>query len=183
MIKKLFNIGNSTKRSAEITDLSGLAGERAEYYFSARRLSCSEASLLVINKVFGGVLTDDQAVSLGSGFGGGIGDSGCVCGAISGAIMALGFFLGPDSEGAPSKKRLRKLVGEFHDRFREESGTVCCRDLLADFRKDRKSRSAFCRGLTGRCTADAVSVILQERPELTEMADMEFLRGAVSDDG
>ncbi len=181
MIKKLFDIGSSKKPSAQITEVSRMAGERAEYYFSARNLSCSEASLLVINRVFGGVLTDDQAVSLGSGFGGGIGDSGCVCGAISGAVMALGFFLGPGRKGALSKKRLRRLVGKFHERFREESGTVCCRDLVADFRGDRKGRAVFCRELTGRCTEDAVSIILLERPELAAKADMKFLKGAVTD--
>lgn len=176
MLKKLFNIGSDRPQPPETTDLAGLAGERAEYYFSSRRLSCSEASLLVINKALGGGLSDEQAVSLGSGFGGGIGDSGCVCGAISGAVMALGLFLGSGRKGAPSKKRLRKLVGEFHDRFRKASGSVCCRELIADFRKDRKGRSSFCRGLTGRCTADAVRVILQERPELVAMADAEFLK-------
>ena len=183
MLKKLFNIKSGRPQSIEAATLARMAGERAEYYFSSRRLSCSESSLLVINRVFGGKLTDEQAVSLGSGFGGGIGDSGCVCGAISGAVMALGLFLSHDKKGMLGKKRFRKLVGEFHDRFREASGTVCCSDLLADFRKDRKNRSDFCRGLTGRCTTDAVSVILQERPELAAIADMEFLECEVAGDG
>ena len=175
MLKKIFNIGSRTP-SAEIEELARLAGEKAEYYFESRRLSCSEASLLVLNRVFGGEMTDEQAISLGCGFGGGIGGSGCACGAISGAVMALGLFLGTGKKGAPSKKRLRKLVGEFHDRFREVSGSVCCRDLIADFRKDRKVRSAFCRGLTGRCTSDAFLVILKERPHLTTNIDVEFLK-------
>ena len=177
MLKKLFGFGISGTQTTEIKDLARLAGEKAEYYFSKRRLSCSEASLLVINRVLGGELSDEQAVSLGSGFGGGIGDSGCTCGAISGAVMALGLFLGPGRKEALGKKKFRKLVGEFHDRFRESSGSVCCRDLIADFRKDRKGRSVFCRGLTGRCTEDAVNVIFQEIPELAKKADTEFLTG------
>lgn len=176
MLKKLFNFGNPTVKNEEITELARLAGERAEHFFASRGLSCSEASLLVINRGFGGGLTAEQAVALGSGFGGGIGGAGCVCGAISGAVMGLGLFLGPGRKGLLGKKRLRKVVGKFHDGFHQESGTVCCRDLIVDFRKDRKGRSAFCRGLTGRCTAEAINIILAEEPELAGRADIDFLK-------
>ena len=131
--------------------------------------------MLVINQGLGGGLSAGQALALGSGFGGGIGDSGCTCGALSGGVMALGLFLGPGCEGGLSKKQFRKLVGNYHDRFRDGFGAVCCRDLIADFRKDRRKRAVFCRGLTGHCTGEAVRLILELRPELTSSADREFL--------
>jgi C_GCAxxG_C_C family probable redox protein len=158
-------------------ELAELAGRRAENFFREHRLSCSEAALLVVNLGFKGGLTARQALSLGSGFGGGVGGSGCVCGALSGAVMALGLFLGPDCNGGLGKNKFRKLVGNFHDSFRGAAGAVCCRELLADFRKDRKGQALFCRGLTGRCTGEAVRIILQARPELAARADLDFLRG------
>jgi len=169
--------GGDPASSPEIDELTDLAASRAENFFSAHRLSCSEASLLVINHGLGGGLSTEQVLALGSGFGGGIGDSGCTCGALSGGVMALGLFLGPGRNGGFGKREYRKLVGSYHDRFREEFGAVCCRDLIADFRKDRRGRASFCEGLTGRCTGEAVRLILEHRPELAAIADLNFLRG------
>jgi len=165
------------ENSIENSALAELAGQRAENYFQAHGLSCSEAVLLVINRGFGGGLTDEEALALGSGFGGGVGDSGCLCGAISGAVMALGLFMGPGRKEGLAKKKFRKLVGSLHNNFQNEQGAVCCRDLIVDFRKDRKGRASFCRGLTGRCAAEAVRLILGERPELAAGVDREFLAG------
>jgi C_GCAxxG_C_C family probable redox protein len=182
MIKGLKSIfaktgGKKPGSSTSADELAELAARRAENFFKEHRLSCSEAALLVVNLGFEGGLTTEQALCLGSGFGGGVGGSGCVCGALSGAVMALGLFLGPGCKNGLGKKKFRKLVAHFHDSFREKSGTVCCRDLIADFRKDRKGQALFCRGLTGRCTGEAVRIILQERPELAERANLEFLQG------
>ena len=160
-----------------VNELAELTARRAENFFKEHRLSCSEAALLVVNFGFEGGLTTEQALCLGSGFGGGVGGSGCVCGALSGAVMALGLFLGPACKNGLGKKKFRKLVANFHDSFREESGTVCCRDLIVDFRKNRKGQALFCRGLTGRCTGEVVRIILQERPELVGRANLEFLQG------
>jgi C_GCAxxG_C_C family probable redox protein len=181
-IKGIFTKGSGKNQGAAVpggepAELAALAGRRAENFFQEHRLSCAEAALLVVNLGFKGGLTARQALSLGNGFGGGVGGSGCVCGALSGAVMALGLFLGPDSNGGLGKNKFRQLVANFHDTLRREAGTVCCRELLADFRKDRKGQALFCRGLTGRCTGEAVRIILQARPELAALADFGFLRG------
>ena len=164
----------------EINELPELAAGRAENFFSAHRLSCSEATLLVINHGFGGGLSIEQALALGSGFGGGIGDSGCTCGALSGGVMALGLFLGPGCNGGLGKREFRKMVGSYHDSFRAEFGSACCRELISDFRKDRRGRASFCEGLTGRCTREAGRLILEGRPELAVSADRDFLSGRES---
>ena len=178
-ILKGFLPGKITGLPASFQDieLTDLAAVRAENFFSAHRLSCSEATLLVTNHGFGGGLSTEQALALGSGFGGGIGDSGSTCGALSGGVMALGLFLGPGCNGGLAKREYRKLVGSYYDRFREEFGSDCCRDLIADFRKNRKGRGSFCEGLTGRCTREAVRLILEWRLELAATADRDFLRG------
>jgi C_GCAxxG_C_C family probable redox protein len=157
--------------------LAELAAGRAENFFKEHRLSCSEAALLVINHGFAGGLTTEQALCLGSGFGGGVGGTGCVCGSLAGAVMALGLLLGPGSRSGLAKKDFRKLVGAFHDSFREESGSVCCRDLIADYRNDSKGMMHFCRGITGRSTGAAVRIILRERSDLAAQANLDFLQG------
>lgn len=170
-------IGGQQLLSAHYVDeLADLAGQRAENFFREHGLSCSEAALLVVNLGFAGGLTTEQVLCLASGFGGGIGGSGCVCGALSGGVLALGLFLGPVSRSGLGEKKFRALVARFHDSFRDKEGQVCCRDLIADFRKDRKGRAQYCRGLTGRCTGEVVRLILGERPELAERVNLEFLR-------
>lgn len=160
-------------------ELAGLVSLRAENFFTAHGLSCSESVLLVINRGFGGGLPPETCLGLGSGFGGGIGNSGSVCGALSGAVMALGLFLG-HGRGGMSAKNYRALVGGLHDRLRARSGAVCCRELIADFRGRRTRRKEFCSGLTGWLAGETARLILAARPELALSADRQFLAGKES---
>lgn len=50
--------------------------------------------MYVLNEGLRGGLQAEFAVRLASGFGEGIGKTGCMCGAFSGAVMGLGLFLG-----------------------------------------------------------------------------------------
>jgi C_GCAxxG_C_C family probable redox protein len=62
------------------------------------------------------------------GFAGGIGITGSVCGAVAGAVMALGLQLG---RGGTMEEMLRRweFVREFRRRFEAEMGTISCREL------------------------------------------------------
>jgi len=65
---------------------------------------------------------------IASGFAGGIGNTGAVCGAVAGAVMAIGLKLGrPDTmEGV---LRNLRLAGDFRRRFEAEMGEIGCREL------------------------------------------------------
>lgn len=158
-------------------ELAELAGARAGNLFSAHGLSCSEAALLVLDKGFGGGLGVEKALGLGSGFGGGIGGAGCVCGALSGVVMGLGLFLGAGCWRGHDKKELRRQIAGLHDRFRDRSGSTCCRQLIADFRGKRTERKHFCADLTVWATREATLLILAARPELAATADLAYLAG------
>jgi len=160
-------------------DLAELAGARAGELFSAHGLSCSEAVLVVLDRGFGGGLGTETALGLGCGFGGGVGGSGCLCGALSGAVMGLGLYLGAGRWEKHDKKEFRRLVAGLHDRFRERSGSTCCRELIADFRGKRTERKHFCGDLTGWAARESVRIILAQRPELLEQADRASLSGHV----
>jgi C_GCAxxG_C_C family probable redox protein len=67
---------------------------------------------------------------IASGFGGGIGRSGSVCGALSGAIMSIGMKYGRNI--ADDTKAYDKCVGKSRDcyvRFKKEFGSIFCNEL------------------------------------------------------
>lgn len=62
------------------------------------------------------------------GFAGGIGQTGSVCGAVAGAIMAIGLKLERSDDMEEGLRRLA-VFGEFRRRFEAELGTISCREL------------------------------------------------------
>lgn len=61
-------------------------------------------------------------------FAGGIGNTGAVCGAVAGAVMAIGL---KNRRGDTMEEMLRNLAvaQEFRRRFEAEMGTINCREL------------------------------------------------------
>jgi C_GCAxxG_C_C family probable redox protein len=74
------------------------------------------------------LISAEIALKLASPFGGGIARQGGVCGALSGALMALGLHLGNDE--AAGKDNTYRLAGKFVEEFRGKHGSILCKDLL-----------------------------------------------------
>lgn len=90
--------------------------------------SCSEAIMLTYAPRLG--LDPALSVKLASGFGGGMGISGEVCGALSAACMVIGLRFGTDQvDDSYTRQRTYMLVQELLERFRSEAGAVQCREL------------------------------------------------------
>ena len=103
-------------------------GKRAEELFR-QGYNCAQSVLLAFGDVTG--LDYDTAAKLSSSFGGGLGRMREVCGAVSGAAMVLGVVKGYASPDDPEAKRAHyRLIQEFARRFREENGSIICRELL-----------------------------------------------------
>ncbi len=68
---------------------------------------------------------------IGSGFAGGMGNTGAVCGAVVGAVMAIGLKQGRDAPTQDMAAGLAslKVVEDFRRRFEAEMDTIICRDL------------------------------------------------------
>jgi C_GCAxxG_C_C family probable redox protein len=66
--------------------------------------------------------------SVATGFGGGMGKAGSVCGALTGAVLAVGLACGR-SRPADDKDRVYGCVRRLRDEFAKEFGTVMCREL------------------------------------------------------
>ena len=90
--------------------------------------NCAQAVLSVLCEDAG--LDKETALKIANGFGGGV-RSGNVCGAVSGAIMAIGLKYGFHKEGDFEQKGIcYAKTDEFIEAFKKENGSVLCRDLL-----------------------------------------------------
>ena len=105
--------------------------------------NCTQAVLQAISG-----RNDPELLAMAKAFGGGIGASGCLCGAITGGVMALGL------------KGQGKRSGELVAAFREEFYTTCCRGLSKDFRWLSREHKTNCRRVTV-ATAGMVAKLLK----------------------
>ena len=73
-------------------------------------------------------IENDVIRRIAFGFAGGLGNTGAVCGAVSGAVMAIGLKRG---RGETMEEGLLELAitREFRRRFEAEMGTISCREL------------------------------------------------------
>lgn len=75
---------------------------------------------------------------LASSFGGGVGRMREVCGAVSGIAMIAGLLYGCKTDDAPERKGEHyALIQQLAGKFREENGSIICRELLDE--SDAKS--------------------------------------------
>lgn len=162
-------------KSRQIDEISLLVKQRAENLFTNLKLCCSEALLLVLNHGFNGGLSTEQAKQLGAGFCGGIGEAGCTCGALSGAIMGLGILTGPHGKDGLRKKEFRQLAKKMHNLFHEKFSSTCCRVLIKDFDKNSQDRLQFCTKLTGLTAEIAARLLLEARPDLAQFVQTDYL--------
>ncbi len=140
------------------------AEERAKQYFR-EVLNCSECvlrSFLDVNEVD----LPDEIMALASGFGGGMGQTRNTCGAINGAMLAIGTVRGRKNPLAlpEAKERIQELkhvyqpFRAFVERIQSEYGTLICRELSAPWKDDfdGKDHKKNCQKMIGHCAALAV---------------------------
>lgn len=92
--------------------------------------NCAQAVLCALSDYTD--LKEKTALAIAAGFGGGL-RSGEVCGAISGAVMALGMsFPFTDSTDTEAKDKIAALAKECVASAREKFGCVNCSELKGD---------------------------------------------------
>ena len=90
--------------------------------------NCSQAVFATLAESMG--MDRTLALKIASPFGGGIGHTGETCGAVTGALMALGLAEGISEPDRQAKEQVYARTREFLDRFRERYGAVACRVLI-----------------------------------------------------
>ncbi|HML38345.1 MAG TPA: C-GCAxxG-C-C family (seleno)protein [Bacillota bacterium] len=102
------------------------ARNKAGNYFK-EGYNCAEAIFLTYREYLAPEM-DPSMVKLMTGFGGGLGHSGCMCGALTGAVTALNMLKGRETNRG-SREEAYQLAKEFDERFEEKFGASCCRIL------------------------------------------------------
>ena len=91
--------------------------------------NCAQSVMVAFCDVTG--LQEDFAARMASSFGGGMGRMREVCGAVSGMLMVLGLLYGYDTPGDDvSKKAQYTVVQALSAKFREQVGSIVCREIL-----------------------------------------------------
>lgn len=91
--------------------------------------NCAQAVILAFADALG--MDAETAVRVSAGFGGGLGRSGNVCGAVSGAVMALSLKYGStDPQDKEAKEITYAHTRSFVERFQNRYGSLTCPGLL-----------------------------------------------------
>ena len=100
----------------------------AELFLSGS--NCAQAVVVAFCDVTG--LTPEFSAKMASSFGGGMGRLREVCGAVSGMLMVAGLLYGYEDPGEEdvNKKAHYQLVQELAGKFREQVGSIVCREIL-----------------------------------------------------
>ena len=111
---------------------------------------CSEALVSSIRSNFE-LDIPEEVIAMASGFPIGIGRSKCLCGAVSGGVMALGLFFGRTKQGDSKVEKNLELSKELHDWFKDANGknALCCRILTKEFDMSKGAHKEQCIHFTG----------------------------------
>lgn len=100
--------------------------------------NCSQAVLLAFCEDFG--LEKETALKISEPFGGGMGRMREVCGTVTGMFMVIGLAMGNDnSKDNTTKKNIYKSVQELAAKFKEDNGSIICRELLGLQKANKES--------------------------------------------
>ncbi|MBC8061836.1 MAG: GNAT family N-acetyltransferase [Clostridiaceae bacterium] len=151
------------ERRSKNPELVTNKSEKAALIFN-QGFNCSQAVFSVFCEELG--LGEEVALKISCGFGGGM-CQGEVCGAVTGAVMALGLKYGQSkSEDTESKEKTYEVVKEFCDSFKAIHSSIICKDLLDfDLSKENGRKIAREKGLfTNKCPKaikDAINILEQ----------------------
>ena len=145
-------------------DLDALEADAVSIFRNG--FACSESVIYAIRKHFEVDIPDD-AIAMSSGFPWGLGGGGCICGALAGGTMCIGYFYGRRTPGDPIIKKCFTLTKELHDYFRETYGASCCRILTKDMEKNSEERKASCVRLVKGSVRKTAEIIMREQKEKT----------------
>lgn len=113
------------------------ASEQALEFFHAH---CNCAQSVYAAACRGGEMTEAQRMAVSAAFGGGMARTGEVCGAVTGALMALGE---QAAHSDVSRAPLNTVAQEFMESFRAAQGSIYCRSLTGCRMNTEEGRRKF----------------------------------------
>jgi C_GCAxxG_C_C family probable redox protein len=139
--------------------------EDAEALFRAGNFYCSEAIVASLRRNIAPEMPE-ALVAAASGFPVGVGRSKCMCGAVSGAVIGLGYFFGrtePSTPQDPKSVNSLKLANELQESFRDNhKGVLCCHVHTKGMDMASGEHKTQCVSFTGEMAAKAAEIIARE---------------------
>jgi C_GCAxxG_C_C family probable redox protein len=137
----------------------------AEEVFRIGGYYCSEAIISSVRKN----IDPDMPLALvaaGSGFPIGVGRAKCMCGAVSGAVVCLGYFFGrtqPSTPTDPKSVKSMELANELQASFRDNhKGVLCCSVHTNGMDMASGEHKAQCVAFTGEMAAKTAEIVARE---------------------
>ncbi len=121
--------------------------------------NCSEAIFVAFRELVAPDL-NPELVRVFTGYGGGLGRAGCMCGALTGSVAILSLLTGRvNQEG--DREKCYEHARSFHDRFEHKFSATCCR-VLNPHPYETKEHLKNCLKITGN-TAKLLTEYLIEK--------------------
>jgi cysteine synthase A len=155
------NIKLDTEISEDNTDMPPAVALSLRYFRNG--LYCSEALLRAFNEVYR-LGVPDNFYKIATGFGSGLGESGCTCGAVTSGVMVLGLVAGRN-KAYESERMVYLAVNELHKRFKESQKAICCRVLTKNVKWNSAEHKITCENYVleaARITEDIIQKNLFE---------------------
>lgn len=104
----------------------------------------------------------DDAIAMSSAFPWGLGGGGCICGALAGATMCIGYLYGRREKGDPRIGHCLELSKKMHDAFRDRNGATCCRALTHGYDNADPDRKNKCAAIVETTLTDLMAIVMEE---------------------
>jgi C_GCAxxG_C_C family probable redox protein len=137
--------------------------DKAIEYFKSK-FNCSQSVFAVFGTDYG--LSENDCLRIGCAFGGGMGRQQFTCGAVTGALMALGLKYGKTLGDSEDKKQETYMkTREFFTEFNKTHGSSTCKELLngLDMNDPVDNKKIIDQGLyeinCEKYVADAVKIV------------------------
>ena len=137
----------------------------AENLFAQRGFYCSEAIVSAIRDHLDPDMPE-ALIAAASGFPVGIGKSKCLCGAVAGSVLCLGYFFGRTAPSDPADERSMHtltLADEVQQHFRDNHRVLCCSVQTKGMDMASGEHRAQCTRFTGEMAQKTAEVIIRER--------------------
>jgi C_GCAxxG_C_C family probable redox protein len=120
--------------------------QKAYEKMAEHSMNCAQSVLTSFCEDFG--LNKDLALKIARGFGGGMGQSKGICGAVTGAYMVLGLGLKPLTDPLKNRAEMGNTMAEFNRRFKQLHGSLNCTELCGyDLSIPEKATEAHQKGV------------------------------------
>lgn len=115
--------------------------------------SCSESIVAAMCDI---CCLPKDLINTATPFSGGMG-SGCLCGAVAGAQIVIGYYFGKNKTNTA-----RALAKEFVEEFKKANGFTCCKALTANFEFSSPKRRENCLNMVQSAAMILENILTRE---------------------